>query len=199
MKKTHLFAATALLSVLTFAGIAQARESATLPYTMKPAATATTEAPATTQAPAPMMMGKMAGMPIMPKLSEAGQKLMKDSMEKMHEENKGTFDEIMAKHKELQEIVKAPAFDKSAFVAKHEEIDALRQKLDQSRIETLATVMEKMPAADRAQMGGMGMGHGPRNGMMGAKRDCPMMGATEDGEQPAKAAPVRHHTPSTKK
>jgi len=112
-------------------------------------------------------MMPMKGRPMMPKLSEASQKMMREAMEKVHEDNKPIFDDMVAKHKELQEIVKAPTFDKAAYLEKHEELDALRQKLDKSRSEAMASVIEKMPASDRAEMGTMGMKHGPHRGMMG--------------------------------
>jgi len=181
MKKTPLLAATAVLTVLLATGFAQAKT-----------ATETTAAPAT--APAATMRGldkPMRGpMMGMPKLSEASQKMMQESMNKVREENKATFEEMEAKHKELQEIMKAPSFDKTAFLAKHEELRTLREKLESSRLDAMANVMEKMSSEDRAQMGGMGMmdGRGMGKGMrhMGKMGDCPMMGASD--EAPAKPA-----------
>lgn len=177
MKKNHLYLASALLSVLLISGIAQSNAA----EATKPTATKTMEA----------VSGKMPmkGMPDGPRMSEETRKAMHDAMMKVHEDNKGLIDEIQAKHKELQEIVKAPAFDKAAFLDKKEEIQTLHHKMGKARIEAMADVIEKLSPEERAKMGemhgrhmmgGMGkMGKGE-----GKWRDCPMM---EDGEDGAMA------------
>lgn len=185
MKKTHLFAATALLSALLVAGLTEANAAT------KPAA-AETKAATSEQMP---MMKDHAGMS---KMSEAGQKIMKETMDKYRESNKSTMDEVKAKHEELREIMKAPTFDKSAYLAKHEEVQALMAKMAAGRAEALATAAEKMTPEDRAGiLGQKGMRHGGKGmGKMGMGKgmhdDCPMggdcAGMMKDGgaETPAK-------------
>lgn len=193
MKKTHLFAATALLSVLMISGIAHAKSNDTLPYYMNSGSYTTTEAQAPTSVtpPAPMMRGEHRMRHDMSNLSDPSEKMMRETMQKMHEDNKGLMDAMMAKHQELQAIVKAPTFDKAAYLAKHEELQGLHHKMGTARVNAMAAVLEKMPAADRAQMAGMGMGmmkHGKHHmgkGMMG-KGGCPMMDGAAADEVPAK-------------
>ena len=187
MKKTPLLAATAIFSVLMISGIAHAKSNDTLPYTMTHPTTMATEAPAPA---APVMQGQMPmgkGMYMMPKLSEASQKMMNEAMEKSRIDSKPIFEQVMTKHQEIQAIVKAPVFDKAAFLQKHEEAQALHHKLGAARAEAMASVYEKMPAADRAQMGiGGGMmmrgKHHMGKGQMG---ECPMMGGAQEDGSPA--------------
>lgn len=175
MKKTHLFAATALLSVLLVGGLAEAKTAA------KPEATSTEQAAQMTK-----------GHPGMAKLSEASQKLMKETMDKLHADNKATFEDIQTKHKEMQDIMKAATFDKSAYLAKHEEIQALHAKMSTARADAFASVAEKLTAEERAGFAGRGMmgmrhdGKGPHGGKMGSgmgrgmNPDCPMADDAED-------------------
>lgn len=150
MKKTPLFAATALLSVLLASGFAEAKATAET----KPAGDAMTH-----EMPMKDGMGQS-------KLSEATQKLMKESMDKVREANKATFEEMKAKYQELQTILKAPKFDKAAYLAKHEEIQSLHHKVGTARTEAFASVAEKMSVEERASLRGPGSGMGMhRNGM----------------------------------
>lgn len=185
MKKTTLFAATALFTVLLASGIAQAQGTA---GTVAATATATSKA-----APA-MMQDKMPmkGMMAESKMSEASKKLMKETMDKLHEDNKATFEAMKAKREEVQAIMKAPTFDKAAFLAKHEEMQTLHHKMATARHQAMATVLEKMTPEERAEMGmmkGRGMHHGMGKGGMGMGKmmeNCPMMDG-DDAEAPAPA------------
>jgi Spy/CpxP family protein refolding chaperone len=123
-------------------------------------------------------------------LSEESRKMMQEAMAKLHDSNKATFDQIQSKRKELQDIMKAPAFDKAAYIAKKEEMQVLYHKMSKARTESLAEVLEKMKPEDRAKMG-EGMRQGPRHMMKDGKGmgrgggmmnlDRPMM----DDPQPA--------------
>lgn len=188
MKRNHLYLASALLSVLLISGIASSNAA----ETPKATATKTMET----------VSGKMPmkGMREGPRMSEESRKLMHETMTKVHEDNKGTFDEIEAKRKELQEILKAPTFDKDAYVSKKEEIQTLHHKMSKARTEAMAGVIEKLSPEERSKMGDMhgrhmmgGMGKmGKGEGRWG---DCPMMedGAMPpmDGKGPAPKEPVK--------
>ncbi|MDD3181263.1 MAG: Spy/CpxP family protein refolding chaperone [Alphaproteobacteria bacterium] len=193
MKKTHLFAATALLSVLLVGSFAEAKATA---KTTPAETTSTTEA-VTDQA---SMMRK--NHPGMPKLSEASQKLMQETMDKLHEDSKATFEAVQTKHKEMQEIMKAPTFDKSAYLAKHEEIQSLMAKLSSDRAEAFASVAEKMTPEERARFADRGMmamrrdGKGPHGGKRGAGRGLGMnpdrsMMMDDDASANAKSATTK--------
>ena len=180
MKKTPLYIASALLSVLLLSGMAQAK-------TMEATAT-----PKTTQTmPAKKGMGAGIG------LSEAGQKLMHDTMTKQREENKATFEGLTAKQKELDALLKAATFDKAAFLAKDAEIQELHQKMMRARSEAFADIATQLSPEDRAKLAeGRGPhfrmdGKGPhgkgmmKNGMgCASPEDCPMKKMEAD-TQPA--------------
>ena len=184
MKKTHLLAATALVAVLLVSGFADVNAA-------DKAAPQKTTTEATAQQ-MPMKHG-MQGM------SEESRKMMQGVMEKVREENKALFDEAQAKHKELQKIMKAPTFDKEAYLNKKEEVQTLHHKMSKARSEAMASVLEKMKPEERAKMG-EGMMHGPRGMMKGGKGmgrggmmnpECPMMGGDMpmddvSGKKPAK-------------
>ncbi len=193
MKKTPLFAATALLSVLLVSGLAQARTiSRPLEIEAKAATSQATTAEPTVatmdHAPMPADMHSPSQMP------------MKEMMGKMRGDNKAMMDEMMTKRQELQSILKAPTFDKTAYLAKHEEMQLLHHKMASARAKAFADAAEKMSAEDRAKfaepMAMMGKRHGGRGqgpgkmgmGMgQGMNPDCPMMG---DSAPEAKAKSV---------
>jgi len=178
MKKKNLILASALLSVLLVSGLAQSK-------TTEATTTATAAATTKTAQTMPVKKGMGAGLG----LSEAGQKLMHDSMTKQHEENKATFEALMAKQKELDAILKAPTFDKDSFLAKDAEIQTLSQKMMRARSESFAEIASQMTPEDRAKlaesrgphfrMDGMGPhGKGMMKKGMGCTDpdDCPMKG-----------------------
>ncbi|HAX92075.1 MAG TPA: hypothetical protein DCY07_07710 [Rhodospirillaceae bacterium] len=180
MNKKHLYIASALLSVMLLGSVANAQ---------------TGSAPAGTTAKATEMTGHKMAKPGMSKMSEAGQKMMREMMATVHEGNKESFEQIKAKREEMNALIKAEPFDKAAFVAKHEEIQQLHQKTMAARVEAKAAMIEKLSPEDRAAMadmprhgrmgmkGGMGMGKGG----MGMGGDCPMMGEDDmDDKAPAK-------------
>lgn len=181
MKKRHLFAATALAAVLLVSGLAQAK-------TPTAAATATPPA-AAAQAKPGYGMGMQGGPMMGANLSDENRKLLQDAMAKVREDNKETFDLIQTKRAELKEILHAPKFDKDAYTDKHEEIQALHNKMMKARTAAFAGVAEKMTPEERAKLPGPmmgGMRHGGKGmgkGMgMGMNPDCPMMNGMDAAE-----------------
>ena len=132
--------------------------------------------------------------------------MMREMMASVHEGNKETFEQIKAKREEMNALIKAEPFDKAAFVAKHEEIQQLHQKMMTARVEAKASMIEKLSPEDRAAMadmpkhgrmgmkGGMGMGKGGMG--MGMNPDCPMMG--DDGMDDKAPAPAPSKAPAKK-
>lgn len=157
MKKTHLFAASALFTVMLLGSVAQAATPVTDPAAAHHAVTKAAK----------------------PAVGPAHEVMME-----VREENKELFAEMKMKREELQSIIKAETFDKAAFMAKHEELDALHAKMSKARAEAMAEKLSTMKAEDRAKMPMMmGMGpkeHGPKgkgHGMMNCMgTDCPMQG-----------------------
>ena len=108
-------------------------------------------------------------------------------MDKMRGDNKAMMDEMMTKRQELQSIMKAPTFDKAAYLAKHEEMQLLHHKMASARAKAFADAAEKMSAEDRSKFaepmammgkrhGGRGQGPGKMGMGQGMNPDCPMMG-----------------------
>ncbi len=118
------------------------------------------------------MSGKMQG----PAMSEEGRKIMQEAMDKMRNDHKAHYDEMKAKKEEMKALLKAPTFDKKAYLAKEMEIQAIQQKMHTARAEMMADVAEKLKPEDRALMG---QRRGPHHKSMqgkGPMMDCPMMG-----------------------
>jgi uncharacterized membrane protein len=148
MKKTYLIAAPMLAAALLAGGQAFSEDAAPA-ATKKEAASITGEM---------NMKMKRQMNPVVKKLHEA--------MRKADEENKETLKEVEAKRKELREIVRAATFDKKAFMAKHEEIKALMEKVSDHRMEAKAdfyaglTAEERSSLPDRPNWGMRGMSKG---------------------------------------
>lgn len=181
--KKNLLLATALLSVTLLSGMALAKTATT-------AAPATTEKTETTKAAPPAAGKGHEGMGMMhgPQLSPASQKLMQEAMQKAHEGNKELFEQIGTKQNELEEILKAPAFDKDAFLAKTGEIQEIHQKMMRARDEAFASVASQLTAEERASFAGRPM-MGPH---AGAKKGAGMGAGMKDAAAPAaKAEPAK--------
>ncbi len=177
MNKKPLIMASALLSVILISGMAQAKTE-TVPVT---SATKVTQE-ATDKAARPMP-------PMMANLSEAGQKLLQEAMTKGHEADKATFDDMKTKRSELGEILKAATFDKAAYLAKEQEIQALHAKMTASHFEAFASAASQMTQEDRTQLanrpqhprqGGLNAPHGK---MRDGKGPMPMAGTEEGAKQ----------------
>ncbi len=168
MNKKHLIIASALLSVILISGMAQAK-------TEPSPATTTTK---TTQAATDKTAFPMRRM--MPNLSEAGQKVLQETMNKERESDKATFEEMQTKRSELGEILKAATFDKAAYLAKEKEIQALQAKMMTAHAEALASAAAQMTPEDRAQLANRpqrpmkGGQEGPRGGMRQGGAMAPM-------------------------
>jgi Spy/CpxP family protein refolding chaperone len=156
---------------------------------------AAVKAPATeaTTSAGPMMGMGPRGMMVNSKLSDATKKMIQETMQKVYTDNQSTLDSLKKKREEMSAIMKAPKFDKAAYMAKASEIRDLHNKMSVSRSEAFASAAEKMTAEERAswadhtarhngKMGKRGMrGNGPRGyeGMMGNMSPEP-----EDADKP---------------
>ncbi len=161
MKKTHLLAATALVATMMLNAPAFAADAST---TTKPAATA-------------------------PKAVKPAQGPMHEAMMEMKAENKEEMAELKTKHEELHKIATAATFDKSAYLAKHEEIAALHAKMAKARAEIMADKLANMTAEQRAKLPDMSQRPMMQHHMMGKGMGGGMMGngpaAAPKGEAPA--------------
>ena len=83
------------------------------------------------------------------KFSPATQELIKSSWKDGKEERKASFEQIKSLHKELDAIIAAETFDKAAFAAKHQQINALKDKMDASRTERMAELFAQLSQKDR--------------------------------------------------
>ncbi len=165
MKKVHLYAASAMFAALLVSGMAHA-------VTAAPAK----EAKATVQEEAKKLPPKP--------LSEEKAALFRDAMKKMHEDNKELFGKMGALMKEQKEILKAPTFDRAAYIAKSAEIQEVHAKIGAARAATIADVASQMTAEEREALSQPhfmmmdGSGRGPRQGKGG------LMGGARDGRGP---------------
>ena len=125
--------AAALVSILMLAGTAKA-ETVPSKSPALPAASAEPQKPVKSDKP---------------RLSDEKYKILKAAMSKAREDNKQVNEQIKTKHKELAAIMGAERFNKSAFLAKHAEMQDLITKASRSRTEALATVAEQFNAQDR--------------------------------------------------
>lgn len=161
MKKFYLTAATALVTVFLLSGTAQALTSAA------PAGEA--------KAPVQEMMKKGQKMQAPMQLSEEKAKLVHETMSKMHEDNKDSFEKMGALHKEMREIMKAPTFDKEAYLEKSAEIQSVHAKIAEARAKAVAEVAGKLTPEERESIERPMMMHQRHGSMM---KDCmgPMKG-----------------------
>ncbi|MFA6279402.1 MAG: periplasmic heavy metal sensor [Bdellovibrionales bacterium] len=160
MKKKHLIIASALLSVIMISGMAQAKTETT------PATAAKTTQAVVDKSDRPMR-------PMMPNLSEAGQKLLQEAMTKERESGKATFEEMQTKRGEMESLLKAATFDKSDYLAKEQELQAMQAKMMAMHAEAFASAAAQMTPEDRAQLANRphhqmkgGMMQGGKGGMM---------------------------------
>ncbi|HBM91092.1 MAG TPA: hypothetical protein DD400_04365 [Rhodospirillaceae bacterium] len=172
MKKTYLIVAPALFAVLLAA------------------------APAFSEATSPTMMGQGKAVPAFEKgkgmrAQNPAMQKMRAAMMTMKEEGKALREQVMAKRKEMNALIKAEKFDKVAFLAKHKEVQALQQKMGTMRAETKANVLAGMTLAERASLPDMGKrmfkGKGRGKGPMGYGRGN--FGGREFGGQAPQSPP----------
>lgn len=162
MKKTHLLAATALVTTFMLGAPAMAADHAA--HSAPAVKTATVKAEKPAKGP------------------------MHDLMMEMQEENKEERAELQAKRDELHKIATAPTFDKEAYLTKHEEMQELRAKMAKNRAEAMAAKLESMSAEDRAKLPDM---KGPRPHGMGMGMGRGPMGMAPAAEKPAAEAPAK--------
>lgn len=86
---------------------------------------------------------------VISQLPEAKQELFREQMESQREAFKGKRDQIKTLHGELKAIVTAETFDKSAFLAKHKEIDALKSQSKAARHASFADLLAQLTPEER--------------------------------------------------
>jgi Spy/CpxP family protein refolding chaperone len=94
---------------------------------------------------------------LMELLPDDRQKILKDAFEKMHADDKASFEQGRKLHEELDAILKAPKFDEDAFLKKSDEIDALHTKMWQEHQKAVASVAAKFTPEERRVL--LVMGH----------------------------------------
>ena len=134
--RMHLYVAAALVSVMLLAGTVKAETTSSKTPT-PPAASAEQQKPVKSDGP---------------RLSDEKYKILKAAMSKTREDNKQINDQIKTKRKELAALMGAERFNKSAFLAKHAEMQDLITKASRNRTEALATVAEQFNVQDRKIM-----------------------------------------------
>lgn len=96
-------------------------------------------------------------------------KKMHDAMVKMKQANKPLRDQIKNKMKDMRKLVKAEKFDKAAFIAKHREIKALKDRMMAAKVSAKADVLASMSVTERKAFVEMMGQKGRRHGMMKGK------------------------------
>jgi uncharacterized membrane protein len=86
---------------------------------------------------------------VIAKLPQDKADLFKDSMAKVHEQNKEQMGKIKTLYGDLRTILTAPKFDKSAYLKKAGEIAKLQEKMHKNRTEAFADVATKLNQDDR--------------------------------------------------
>lgn len=174
MKKVHLYAASAMFAALLASGMAQA----------------VTAAPAK-ETKATVQQEEAKKLPHRPlkELSEEKATLFREAMKKMHEENKELFGKMGTLMKEQKEILKAPTFDKAAYIAKSAEIQDVHSKISTARAATIAEVASKMTVEERDALSQphFMMMDGSRRGFKHGNGGP--MGGPRDGRGPRPMAP----------
>ena len=82
-------------------------------------------------------------------LPEEKQKLLHETMEKVHKENASLRDQKHKLHQELDALMKAPEFDKDAFLAKTAQMDALHDKMKSNAEKQFASVAGEFTPEER--------------------------------------------------
>ena len=83
------------------------------------------------------------------KLPKDKQELINKSMEEAKEQNKVSYEQIKKLRKEQREIVLAPSFDKSAYLEKAKQIEAIESKIATSRSERMANIDAQLTIDER--------------------------------------------------
>jgi len=135
---------------------------------------------------APPSDGPWMERPMTPPMSEAGQKIMHETMEASRKGGKAIIEALQTKDKEADALLKAATFDKKAYLAKKAEMRALHEKLALLHDEAFVTAASKMTAEDRAVLAERPRGpHGPMKGGHPGRRGGGPDGAAPMAEGPA--------------
>lgn len=83
------------------------------------------------------------------KLPEDKAKLVRDTMKATGEQNKAKWEQVRTLREELKTIAVAPEFDKSAYLAKHAEIQKITGDMMTARNAAFADVMTQLSQEER--------------------------------------------------
>ncbi|MGE0109127.1 MAG: Spy/CpxP family protein refolding chaperone [Bdellovibrionales bacterium] len=92
------------------------------------------------------------GMMQQPRPVSEAEKTMHEAMLKVRRDHKALFASMIEKKKELHLIVKAPKFDRHAFLAKHKEIDDIKTQMHLEQLKAQADILGTMSAEQRATL-----------------------------------------------
>ena len=119
---------------------------------------------------------------------------IKASMEAVREKNKAVMEKIRTLKQEARTLLQAEPFDRSAFLAKHSEIDKLMSEMHRARAEAMADLAASLTPQERQMLGqrpgGKGgmrdgsRGEGPHDGGGRGDKGGPMsppLGAEDEG------------------
>jgi Spy/CpxP family protein refolding chaperone len=83
------------------------------------------------------------------KLPESKRDMVTGTFKSMREHSKQNHAEMRKLHEELRAIMTAPSFDKTAYLAKHKQLDALREKASDNRTNALVNLAGKLTQEER--------------------------------------------------
>ena len=107
------------------------------------------------------------------KLPPAKAELVRSTMKKLREDGKGDWEKAKALHEELQAIIKAPQFDRAAYIAKASEIRGLRMAQNEKRTQALADLASQLTVEERTTLAGMFGGGNHKDFRMHKSKDKP--------------------------
>lgn len=133
---TAALLAGVLLSTSVFTPAAWAADAAPAPAAAAPAAAAA--APAQPQG--------------IKRISSSKMKIYKDALASAKNKNAASRQQLDKMHEELSGIIAAPTFDKSAYIAKNSEIDALNTQVHKTTNESTAAALAQFSPEERQLM-----------------------------------------------
>lgn len=77
---------------------------------------------------------------------------MHEAMGKVKADNKQLFEQMKAKKKEMRALMKAEKFDKVAYLAKHKEMQTIKNKMMEEHVIAKADVLSKMSLEERSSL-----------------------------------------------
>jgi Spy/CpxP family protein refolding chaperone len=105
-------------------------------------------------------------------LPPAKAELVRSTMSKMREDSKGSKEQLKALYEQQKALFSAPQFDKQAYLAKSDEINALHQSQAKKRAEAMASLASQLTPEERTQLSGhLGRGGHKMGGGWHHKKD----------------------------